>query len=70
MLNFMFIMKKHHQNAEEFLKDFFSLPKLKKNITLKDLKRIEEESYRDSNFDRHLKKSKRLYSLDTFSDRV
>ena len=33
------------QNPEEFLKDFLNVPKLKKPLTLKDLKKIEDESY-------------------------
>jgi len=33
------------QTPDEFLKDFLSGPKLKKSITLKELKKIEEESY-------------------------
>ncbi len=33
------------QDADAFLKDFFSFPRLKKDVTLKDLKKIREESY-------------------------
>ena len=33
------------QDIEQFLKEFFSLSRLKKNLTLEDLKRSEEESY-------------------------
>ena len=36
---------KTEQNPEEFLKDFLNIPKLKKPLTLKDLKKIEDESY-------------------------
>jgi len=36
---------KSEQTPEEFLKDFLNVPKLKKNITLEDLKKIEDESY-------------------------
>ncbi|MBS3090961.1 AbrB/MazE/SpoVT family DNA-binding domain-containing protein [Candidatus Pacearchaeota archaeon] len=36
---------KQEEDAEKFLKEFFSLPKLKKPLTLKDLKKIEDESY-------------------------
>lgn len=36
---------KQEQTPEEFLNDFLNVPKLKKPLTLKDLKKIEEESY-------------------------
>jgi len=36
---------KQEEDAGKFLEEFLSLPKLKKPLTLKDLKRIEEESY-------------------------
>jgi len=36
---------KTEQNPEEFLEDFLNIPKLKRPLTLKDLKKIEDESY-------------------------
>ncbi len=36
---------KGEQNPEEFLADFLNVPKPKRNLTLKDLREIEEESY-------------------------
>mgnify|MGYP001619428923 CR=1 len=36
---------KPEQDPEEFLEDFLNVPKPKKNLTLKDLREIEEESY-------------------------
>lgn len=36
---------KKEQDPEEFLVDFLNMPKPKKNLTLKDLREIEEESY-------------------------
>ena len=36
---------KQEEDSEKFLKEFLSLPKLKKHVTLKDLKKLEEESY-------------------------
>lgn len=39
------IILKKEQDPEEFLKDFLDVPKPKKNLTLKDLKKIEYESY-------------------------
>ena len=33
------------QDIEQFLKEFFSLSRLKKSLTLEDLKKAEEESY-------------------------
>lgn len=36
---------KQENNAEQAMNEFLSLPKLKKPLTLKDLKKIEEESY-------------------------
>ena len=38
------IIKKEQDNGE-FLRDFLNVPKPKKNLTLKELKRIEDESY-------------------------
>ena len=37
--------KSQKQEDDTDLEDFFDVPKLKKPLTLKDLKRIEEESY-------------------------
>ena len=45
---------KTDKEIEEFLEDFFRLSKLGKNVTLQDLKKIEEESYEDR-LDKHLK---------------
>jgi len=39
------VTMKQENNAEQSMKEFLSLPKLKKPLTLKDLKKIEEESY-------------------------
>ena len=39
------IMKK--ENNEEFLKDFLNVPKLKKKLTIKDLKRAYEAQYEE-----------------------
>ena len=36
---------KTEQNPEDFLEDFLNIPKLKRPLTLKDLKKIEDESY-------------------------
>ncbi len=36
---------KKEEKIEEFLQEFFSIARLKKNLTLVDLKKIEEESY-------------------------
>ena len=36
---------KQEKNAKQAMLDFLSGPKLKKQLTLKDLKKIEEESY-------------------------
>ena len=36
---------KPSKNPNEFLSDFLNVPKLKKPLTLKDLKKIEDESY-------------------------
>jgi AbrB family looped-hinge helix DNA binding protein len=39
------ITLQREQDGEEFLRDFLNVPKPKKNFTLKDLKKIEDESY-------------------------
>lgn len=39
------IIIKNEQSNEEFLKDFLNVPKPKKNLTLKDLRKMEDESY-------------------------
>ncbi len=39
------VMIKPEQDPQEFLKDFLDVPKLKRNLTLKDLKKIREEEY-------------------------
>jgi len=36
---------RQERSAEQAMSEFLSLPKLKKPITLKELKKIEEESY-------------------------
>ena len=39
------VLVKTEQDPEEFLKDFLNVPKPKGNITLKELRKIEEDSY-------------------------
>ena len=39
------VVIKAEQDADAFLKDFFSFPRLKKDITFKELKKIRDESY-------------------------
>lgn len=39
------VVIKPEQDADAFLKDFFSFPRLKKDITFKELKKIRDESY-------------------------
>jgi len=39
------IILKKEQNPEEFLKDFLNVPKLKKKMTIKKLKKVYEEQY-------------------------
>ncbi|HLC72435.1 MAG TPA: AbrB/MazE/SpoVT family DNA-binding domain-containing protein [Candidatus Nanoarchaeia archaeon] len=39
------VVIKAEQDVETFLEDFFSASRLKKNLTLKDLKKAEAESY-------------------------
>ncbi len=39
------VLIKKEQDPKEFLKDFLDVPRPKKNLTLKDLKKIEDESY-------------------------
>jgi len=36
---------KKEEDVKEFLKKFFSIARSERNLTLKDLKKIEEESY-------------------------
>lgn len=36
---------RQEKSPEEFLDDFLNVPKLKKPLTLKDLRKIEDESY-------------------------
>lgn len=36
---------KKKEEIEKFLKEFFSIARLKKDLTIRDLKKIEEESY-------------------------
>ena len=39
------VRMKKEEDVKEFLKRFFSIARSKKSLTLKDLKKIEEESY-------------------------
>ena len=39
------VLIKSEQNPEEFLRDFFNVTKPKKNITLKEIKKILDEKY-------------------------
>ncbi len=39
------IIIKKEKNNEEFLKDFLNFPKIKRKISVKELKRIYEEQY-------------------------
>jgi len=39
------VILRKEENAEEFLKDFLNVPKLKRKINVKELKKIYEEQY-------------------------
>ena len=41
------VLLKKEQDPEEFLRDFLDVPKLKKKLTAKELKRIYEEQYEE-----------------------
>lgn len=53
------------EEVEQFLKDFFSRSRLKKDLTLEDLKKAREESY-EKRFSKYFKKKpKKLYPLES-----